>query len=287
LPDEVALAALKTMGPKAKAAVPQLLPVLPSKLGMPIAAGILAAIGAPAANPAIPIFEQCIKEQPIPELYLCEDLLKIAPSSKVALDGFEKIAAMPIQPTTGTSPEVPTDLASVMVAHARLIQGNRAPQMHFLYLAAKLKSPKERVCACAVQLLLECNAKDPIRTNAVSRMFELLETTRDDGAFALAEQGLEYLGPTDKAFIPQLLAGITNAPNLAAIETLGRIGPDAKPALPRLRALLKYRSEDASLFLEARGSLDPWTLAVRKAAEAAIRKIEPAVEATQAKSGKS
>jgi hypothetical protein len=271
--DEVAIEALKTMGPKAKAIVPQLTGVLPDPRGRPIAAGILAAIGAPGANDAIPVFERCINEAQHPELYLCEDLLKIAPKSKVALDGFEKIASKSVESVTSPNQEVSADFASVMVAHARLIQGNRAPQMHFLFLAAQLRSPQERVCACAVQLLLDCNAQDPIRTNAINRMFELLETTRDEGTFAIAEQGLERLGPNDKAYVPRLIAGITNAPNLAAIAALGRIGPDARLALPRLRALLRYRSASAAIFQDARGTLDPWTLAVRKAAEEAIAKI--------------
>jgi HEAT repeat protein len=272
--DEVAIEALKTMGPKAKAIVPQLTGVLPDPRGRPIAASILAAIGAPGAADAIPAFEKCIKEEQNPPLYLCEDLLKIAPSSKVALDGFEKFAAHP-EPSVGPNSEMPADLAGIMVAHARLIQGNRAPQMHFLYLAAKLRSPQERVCACAAQLLLDCNAQNPIRTNAVNRMFELLETSKDDGTFAIAEQALDNLGANDKDYVPRLIAGITNAPNLAAIAALGRIGPDAQAALPRLRALLRYRSEDADIFQEARGSLDPWSAAVRKAADEAIQKIAP------------
>jgi hypothetical protein len=192
----------------------------------------------------------------------------------VALDGFEKIAAQP-EPSVGPSSEMPADLASIMVAHARLIQGNRAPQMHFLYLAAKLKSPQERVCACAAQLLLDCNAQNPIRTNAINRAFELLETTRDDGTFTIAEQALDNLGPNDKDYVPRLVSGITNAPNVAAINALGRIGPDAQAALPRLRVLLRYRSANAVLFQEARGTLDPWSVAVRQAADEAIQKIAP------------
>ena len=128
------LGRVETMEPKANAAVPQLVPFMENKSARPIVADLLTAIGAPAANPAIPAFEHCINEEEFPDLYLCEDLLKIAPSSKVALDGFEKITAKPqTDPLAGPNADVPVALANAMVAHARLIQGNRAPQMHFLY----------------------------------------------------------------------------------------------------------------------------------------------------------
>jgi hypothetical protein len=106
-------------------------------------------------------------------------------------------------------------------------------------------------------------------------MFEILETSTNDWVFGVAEQGLTHLGPQDKAYAPRLLAGITNAPNIAAIVALGQIGPDAKQAIPRLKSLLQYRSEDSAAYEEAHGSLDPWTVSVRKAVQEAIPKIEP------------
>ena len=173
LPDDLAWNSLRIMGPKAKDATAELIPFLDKKETRPIAADILAAIGAPGATSAIPAFERNIRQTASPELYMCEDLLKIAPSSQVALDGFEKIASKPLGSTAErlsgaqlTPEEVVAligapnaaaarpkaeellallDVPSIMVAHARLAQGNRAPRIHMLYLAGKLKEPSDQI----------------------------------------------------------------------------------------------------------------------------------------------
>jgi HEAT repeat protein len=267
LPDDVAREALKMLGPKAKSAVPRLTVLMENPQARPVVADILAAIGSPEAAIAIPAFEACIKKAQFPELFLCEGLLKLEPSSKVALLGFEKLILRP-----------DLDVASSMAARARLIQAGRSPSVHLGYIATQLDNPQERVQACAIRLLLECDARGPLRTNVVSRLFALLETGKDEWSFNVAQQALERLGPQDKAWVPRLVNALDAFPNLHVMVALGHIGPDAALALPRLRYCLRFRSQAADAYEEANGTLDPWSLAVRKTAEETIPKIAIPIE---------
>ena len=108
----------------------------------------------------------------------------------------------------------------------------------------------------------------------MTRMLELLDTTTNSWTFDVAEQGLGSLGQQDKWCVPWLSRALTNFPYLSIIDALAQIGPDAKPALPRLKELTQYRSENATPSEELYGKLDPDTLAVRKAAGEAVKKIE-------------
>jgi HEAT repeat protein len=266
LPDEVAVAAIRMMGPKAKAAVPRIMAAMESERDRFIAAELLAAIGNPAAKPAIPMFTRFINEAPYPELYLCEDLLKIDPSSTVALTGFEKI--------TGAPQKSLPDTLNGLVAHARLFQGGRDPQAHLRFLADKLRDREESVRACAAKLVLDCNAQNPTRTNALDRIFQLMETGTNEWAVSVAEQALEDLGSTDKLYVPHLLRLLGRYPSLSVLTALGRIGPEARDALPRVKLLLLYQSESGGSYRALHESLDPESAAVRKVAQETIRKIE-------------
>jgi hypothetical protein len=267
LPDEVAITALKTMGPNAKSAVPQLTTFMEDAQARPIAADLLASIGAPPAAPAIPVFERFINDAPYPELYLCEDLLKLASDSSVALNGLAKLTTL--------SAKSLSEQLSVLVAHARLAQARQDPQAHIRFLAGKIADPDERISASAVEFLFECNAPGQIRKAALERLVSLLEKGQNVWALNLAEKALAYLGPGDKECVPRLMPLMGVIPELPVIAALGQIGPDAKEALPRLKPLLEYKSPAAANYEALRGTLDPDSKAVRKAAKEAIQRIEP------------
>ena len=89
--------ALILLGPKVAAEVPALIKMLrdPDLSVSVSAARILAAIGRPAAEPAIPVMEECIKAAKFPQESLCQSLLALDPNSTVARDGLARIPAQP------------------------------------------------------------------------------------------------------------------------------------------------------------------------------------------------
>ena len=89
--------ALILLGPKVAAEVPVLIEMLRGPdLSVSVSASrILAAIGRPAAEPAIPAMENSIKAAKIPQESLCQSLLTLDPNSTVARDGLARIPARP------------------------------------------------------------------------------------------------------------------------------------------------------------------------------------------------
>jgi HEAT repeat protein len=265
--------ALKKMGPDATAAVPSLVTLLNEKRQRHAAADILASIGRPAADPAIPVFERLISEMQFPEIHVCEALRKLDPVSKVALDGFQKIAAV--------GEEGQPKAFEILEANARLVQGRRDPEIHLRYLSEQVNNADQRICAYAVNLVLECKAQDPTRKAALDRLFTLFETAKDEWAIEVAARGLAFLGPNDKSYTARLIRMISVLPRTerfracaSAIEGLGNIGPEAREALPELKRLLNYKALRNPSFEDHDSSLESGTIIVRKAAGDAIRKIE-------------
>ena len=174
-----------------------------------------------------------------------------------------------------------SDALSVLVAHARLIQAGRDVQTHVHFLTAKLHDKEERIAACAGKLLLECQVQNETRKQVLDRLFNLMETGQNAWALDVVEEALQFMGPADKAYVPQLMRYIGPFPDFAVITALGRIGPDARPALPQLKPLLQYKANGADAFQALHGTLDPETQAVRKAVAAAIRRIEMPADANK------
>src|ERR1043166_1844566 len=264
---------LEKMGPKAKAAVPQLIAMLEDHRLRDASARILASIGTPGASSAIPVFESLIKNETDMEITLWQALLKLDPHSKAAIEGLEKFVT---RPQKGQF-----DTFQILEAHGLLIQSSHDVESHARYLLSRTKDPEERIGACAVKILLEAHPQNEIRTLGLDRAFQLIETAKDGWSIEVVAQGLFDMGPDDTAYVPHLLRAIGRTRHDGRVQALksfivalGQIGPGAREALPELKSLTHYRIQQVHEIDEISDSLEFAAGTIRKSAEEAIRKIE-------------
>ena len=265
--------ALIGLGPKAKAAVPELMRMLESGQMSEVvaAARVLSAIGRPAADPALPALAR-LAGGAVPEISsrLFENLLTLDPTSRIARDELDKFAiAAKVLP-----------LRDRLHAHSLLIKaGNNVP-IHLRTLRNALKEPDAETRSIAARLLIEVTDDHQARKEAADEAIRLVERGASDAGIRAAN-GLRQLGPVDQEMAPQLIeaiqklvaemnkggpsAGYTSSMLASIVTGLGRLGPAAQPGVPLLKSLAQFTSSNPIPEMDFR---------IRDAAALALRSIQ-------------
>jgi len=280
--ESVASRALGRLGPEAGAAVPDLIQMLKVKRSRFSAAFALEAIG-PAARQAIPALEDCLGQWP--QTTFARALLAIDPKSAGASAELVRIAE---------SPYVPNQWTEQPDAHYLLVKYGHDKDRHLQALIDALENTNSRIRLKAAAYLGRLGAEanravdslrgslrddDPevrveaarailtlapgpsLRKEAVDVILGSLDGT-ETMTQVRAAGALKGFGAEEAWAVAALIVQInarSSHTRLAAIETLGNIGPAANQALPDLKRLLRTEA---------------W--AVRQATARAIKQIEEA-----------
>jgi hypothetical protein len=265
--------ALIALGPKAKAAVPELLWMLESgKLSEVVAAArVLAAIGRRAADPALPVMTR-LAGNAVPEISyrLFENLLKLDPTSKIAREGLEKLAT--------AAKALP--FGDQLYAHSLLLKAGHDVPFHLRTLRNALKEPDAETRSIAARLLIEVTDDRQARKEAADEAIRLVERGASDAGTRAAD-GLRQLGPADREIAPRLIeaiqklvaemnkggpsVGYTSSMLASTVTGLGGLGPAAQSGVPLLKSLAQFTSPKPIPEMDFR---------IRDAAALALRSIQ-------------
>ena len=264
--------ALVALGPKARAAVPELIWMLengnPSQIIA--AARVLTAIGRPAADPAVPVLTRLAgSSAPLVSEVLFENLLTLDPTSKIAWEALEKYA-------TAQQPA----LSNRLYAHSLLLKAGHDAAIHLKTLRDALKDPDVKIRSVAARLILETSNNHQARKEAADDAIRLAESG-DQYPALQAASGLQKLGPADRDMAPKLIEAIRKlaakmnkgGPSIGytsyvvawAIDGLARLGPAAQAGVPILERLTQFASSKENQVMDSR---------VRDAAVLALRSIQ-------------
>ncbi len=260
---------LRKLGPKAKAAVPELIKMLGDKHKRFSAASVLEAIG-PQACEAIPALQDCLGDKS--RVTFARALLAINPKSEKAIQQLVRVAE---------SAYVPDQWTNQPDAHYLLVEYGHNEKKHLHGLIGALENPNSRIRLSAAAYLGKLGAKANVAAESLGRalkdddpqvramaagaillislkpserkeacniLFDLLDGkdfAGHDGLFMARVRAAEALlsfGPLEEWTVPLLIAKVQDGSmrtRVAAIRAFGNIGPGAKDALPYLKQLLK------------------------------------------------
>jgi HEAT repeat protein len=260
---------LRKLGPKAKAAVPELIKMLGDKRKRFSAASVLEAIG-PQAREAIPALQDCLGDRS--RVTFARALLAINPKSEKAIQQLVRVAESAY--VTGQWTEQPDahyllvkygheanrhlqSLIDALENHNSRIRLSAAAYLGNLgakaneaaeSLGKALKDDDPEVRAMVARAILLISVKPSERKVACNILFDLLDGkdfTSHDGLFMAqvrAAEALTSFGPLEEWTVPLLIAKVQDGSirtRMAAIKAFGNIGPGAKEAIPYLKRLLK------------------------------------------------
>jgi HEAT repeat protein len=218
---------LKHLGPRASAAVSDLVAQLSeAHADQAGAARILAAIGLPAAQPAIRVLTRLAhapQGDPSTQCQICEALLTLSPNSTTALDALDRV--LKANPSHGEAPW----------AHFLLLKYGRKVRVHLTALDAIVAGPDERFTAGAIELRLRLEKYPQTRGRAIECALGLQESkTVDDGTREGSSRGLRYLRPSDRPFETRLAALVRSVWETEKSQ-------DTEPPRRAVRLLSAYR----------------------------------------------